>query len=164
MDAESDLKTFQSEVFNDFRSILATMAAALFHSKGYDSPGKFKEIAGEPGLEIGLIMKRVLKIFSFMGKRAEKNILKKSDFIYKEKQAAEIVENPKIKKLLCRALEKEISHDLFYEALLVKMVKITTSLLLEDEIIKEFPIEKDVRLFSLITVKIYREGIGNYCE
>jgi hypothetical protein len=45
---EFDLKNFQSEVFDDFNKLKATVSVALFHSKGYDSPEKFKEIAGEP--------------------------------------------------------------------------------------------------------------------
>jgi hypothetical protein len=164
LDTEFDLMVFQSEVFDDFTKIAATVSVALFHSNGYGSPEKFKEITKQPGLETGFLMTILLRFFSFLGKRAKGNILEKPDFIEKERKARKIADNPKIKKILCRALKREISPDLFREARQVKLVKIITTLLLKDELIKELAIEKDVRLFSLIVIKIYRQGVENYCR
>lgn len=160
---EFDLRNFQSEVFNDFNNLKATMAVALFHSKGYGTPEKFKEIAGEPDLKIGFVMEKVLKFFSFLGKKAKKDILETPDFLERKRKAAKIAGNPKIKKLLCRALKKEISPDLFTEAKMVRIVKIVTTLLTKEELTEKFSIEKDVRVFSLIAIKIYRDGTANYC-
>jgi hypothetical protein len=109
-------------------------------------------------------MKGVLKFFSFLGKRANKGILNEPDFIEKEKKAAAIADHPKIKKILCRKLRKEISPGLSTEAKMAGIVKIITTLLIKDELIKEFSVEKDVRLFSLMALKIYRQNVANYCR
>ena len=161
---EFNLKTFQSEVFDEFGKIKATIGVANFYSKGYGSLEKFKTIAGEPDLKNGLFVKAVLNFFSFLGKKAKTKILNKPDFIELQTKAAQIAGNPKIKMILRPALKREIRSDLSKEAVNVKLIKVITVLLTRKEIVKEFSIEPNTRLFSLIALKILQSGISNYCR
>lgn len=159
-----DLKAFQSEVFDDFNIMKATIGVAQFYSKGFGSLEKFKKIADTPDLNDGLFIKAVLRFFSLLGKKANTNILNKPEFVEVQTKAAQIADNPKIKRILSPALKREIRSDLFREAIHVKLVKVVTVSLTRKEIVEEFFIEKDVRLFSLIALKILRGGISNYCR
>lgn len=162
-DIEFDLKLFQSEVFDELTNMKAVFGFSQFHSKGFGSPEKFKKVVGVPDEKYGLVIKAILKFFSFLGKKADTNILNKPEFVEMERKAAEIADNPKIKRILCPALKKEIRSDLFREAVHVKLVKVLTVSLTQKEITEEFFIEKDVRLFSLIALKILRINISHYC-
>lgn len=166
MDTNNDfnLKTFQSEVFEDFKAIKATMSFALLHSKGYKSNPHFEDNLDLSFSPIGLFTRGFLTLFSFLGKKAKKNHLTKPEFIEKEKEAARIAYNPKVKKILCRALRKKITPDSIKEVKQVRIINIVTTLLTKEKIAEELSIEKDVRLFSLIAFKIYRMGVTNYCN
>ena len=163
MNTEFDLKNFQSEVFNDFNAMKATFGLANFYLKDYKSIENGEETFDVSFSPIGLFTKGVIKFFSFLGKRADKNILNQPDFIEKEKRAIKIVNDPKIKRILCQAFRKEIWTDLFKEGIQVKTVKVVTARLTEKNIFEGFSIEKDVRLFSLITYKILQKK-GRYCS
>lgn len=164
INTEFDLKTFQSEVLNDFNGIKATIGFSNFYKKGYESPEKFKKISNEPNLKIGFITKIFLKLISGLGKRADKNILSEPKFIELENKAAKIVNNPKIKSILCSALKKEVKSDLFKEAKEIKLIKVVTALLAEKRLVEEFSIERNVRLFALIALKIGQKGVSKYCR
>ena len=161
--SEFDLKKFQSEVFDELTNMKAVFGLSQFHLKGFGSSEKFKKRIGDPDAKYGLVIKAILRFFSFLGKKANTNILNKPEFVEMERKAAEIADNPKIKRILCQALKKEIRSDLFKEAVHVKLVKVLTVSLTQEEIIEEFFIEKDVRLFSLIALRILRTRISHYC-
>ena len=55
------------------------------------------------------------------------------------------------------------SPDLPIEAMRARMVRIVTCALLDTEPAEEFSIEKDVRVFSLLILKIWQKGIVAYC-
>ena len=160
METEFDLRSFQSEVFKDFTSLKLNLGAAHLYRGGYKVFQKKTELQFSKG---GLLNRAVFSILSFFGKRMDKSIFNKSDFIEKEKKSAEIAHHPKIKEMLCQSLKREKWTDLLYEDMIAKMVKIITFTLTTREIMEEFSIEKDVRLFSLIILRIHHESIENYC-
>ncbi len=162
--AEFDLKKFQSEVFQEFETLKMIKAVALINSEKNYKVKNIKEKIEKPKLKEGLVINFLLKIIASAGKSAEQKFIEDDGFIKNEQKAKEIVENPNIKRVLCRKLKKEITSNLFIEAKMVKIVRILTDSLLEEETAKEFLIEKDAQLFSQMAFLIYNKGISNFCE
>jgi len=154
---EFDLKTFQSEVFRDFKGLQLNAAFANIDLKRLDkADGSFSPT--------GLFARAFLTAFRWLGRRGQKSTKSKPGFDEKDARAAEITSDPKIKKLLCPRLCAEILPDLPTEAMRARIVNVVTFALLDTKVAEEFSIEKDVRLFSLIILGVWQRGIDTYCS
>ncbi|MGI8669069.1 MAG: hypothetical protein ACR2J3_04375 [Aridibacter sp.] len=156
-----NLQKFQSEVLEDFKFLKDAFGYAGFYTDGFEDIEDKLDLSYSP---MGLIKRVILSCFKFLGGKIKKNVLSKPDFIEKDKKAVEIMNNPEIRKLLCNALRKELKSDLFREEYQIKTVKAVTSTLAEDKAVKKFAIQRDVRLFSLVILKILQEGLQVYCR
>jgi len=156
--SDFDLKKFQSEVYKDFIGVQMTFSLAQLEFKSLESKG-----VKVTGSTTGLLIRAGLVGFRALAKRSIKSVETKPDFDEKEIRAARIFDDPKIKNLLCPRLRAEILPDLPIEAMRARMVRIVTCALLDTEPAEEFSIEKDVRFFSLLILKIWQKGIVAYC-
>lgn len=154
---EFDLKTFQSEVLVSFTSLQMSSAFA-----GVDVRDLDKKVDLSFSL-LGLFTRALIAGFRWLGRRGERNVKGERDFEKKNAKATKIAGNPKIKELLCPRLKAEILPDLPTEAARTRIVSIVTGSLLDGKVAEEFSIERDVRLFSLIILRIWQKGIGGYC-
>lgn len=153
-----DLKTFQSEVLNDFTGIQMSFSVARADFKDLDND---KELKSHPVM--GFFVRAGVSGFGWLAKRTERNVESKPDYSEQDAKATTITNSPKIQKLLCPKLKAEISANLPVEAIRARMVSIITTLLTRSDIADEFSIERNVRLFSLIILKIWQTGIDKYC-
>jgi hypothetical protein len=161
--SDFDLKTFQSDVFQNLGKLRAVMGFARVYSKGIESIPNYDDFIDRSFSPTGLFARWILAVFSFLGKGAKKNILDKPEFKERERRSAEILDNPRIKEVLCRVLRKEVNPGLFLERVQARIVRVVTASLTETEIAEELSIEKDAQLFSLMIYKIWQKGVGNYC-
>ena len=154
---EFDLKAFQSEVFNDFTAV---QLALQMTSLDLDKIKGRVDLGCSP---IGIFARTLISLFRWAGKRSERAVKTRPDFLEMQAKAASIVGDSRIRKLLCPKLKAEILSNLPIEAMRSRMVRIVTDSLTDVELTAEFSIESDVRLFSLMTLKIWQEGISEYC-
>ena len=153
-----DLKTFQSEVFNDFTTVqLALHGASL-------DLNKFKGKVDLGCSPIGMFARALISLLRWAGRRSERAVKTKADFPRLQAKAANIASDSKIKKLLCPKLKAEISANLPVEAIRARMVRIVTAVLADKAIAEEFSIETEARLYSLVILKIWQTGIDAYCR
>ncbi|MGI8542741.1 MAG: hypothetical protein ACR2MD_04600 [Aridibacter sp.] len=155
-----NLQKFQSEILADFKFLKDAFGYAGFYTDGFEDIEDKLDLSNSP---MGLIKRINLCGFKFVGGKFKKNILSKPEFIEKDKRAVEIINNAEIRKLLCNALRKELKSDLFREEYQIKTVKAVTLTLAQDKVVNKFAIQRDVRLFSLIILKILQEGLQVYC-
>lgn len=85
------------------------------------------------------------------------------DFIRKEQKATQVVRNRKVNQTLCREFRKHAWSHLFREGVQARMVAIVTASLLSMTRAEEIGVERDIRLFSLIILKIFENG-SSYCS
>lgn len=158
---EFDLASFQSEIINDFNNLRYNIGAARLYKVG--NIKEFKKQLNRSNQRIDLLSNCLYFLVKIFGKRIYRTVVDTDDFREKEKKAMSIIRNPKIKQLLCKSLNRQFSPDLSPEECIVRIVKIVTSSLLDDQISEEFFIEKNVRLYSLIVYNIYKERVQIYC-
>jgi hypothetical protein len=157
---EFDLKEFQSKVFKDFELLKANVA----FTKLYKDRQKLKNRFDMSFSIVGVFTRFVFSIFSFLGKRNSQVFLNKPDFIKKTEIAKGILESPKIRILLCAAFQKEITSELLDKHKQVKIVRIITTLLTKNDMLKEHSPDPDFRLFSIMVLNLWQKGLGNYCK
>jgi len=152
-----DLKDFQSQVFKNYKSLESGFKdAALFAEKGAGA------LLKNPNH--GFFKRRFLKILAGFRVKFHNAYVNSTPFIEIQQKAEEIIENPKIKKTICESFKKNISLNSFKEELEVEIVITLTTILTKKSIAKEFSIEKDKLLFSIMTYKILEKGTDVYCK
>ena len=151
-----DLKHFQSEVLRHYNSLKREADdAALFAEKGY---------AGfEKNSDAGFIKRIFNKFLIFLKMKFYNFYIKSEPFVELERKAVEIIENPKIKKILCPIFKRKISADFFREELEIEIMIIVTVSLTKRKAVEQFSIDKDERFFAMMTHKILQKGIERYC-
>ena len=151
-----NLKDFQSQVFTSYKSLKRGFEdAVLFAEKGSAS------LIKNPNH--GIMKRNIMKILVIFKIKFHSFYVKSKSFVEMQQKAEEIIENPKIKKILCVGFKKKISPDFFREELEIKVIITLTDSLTKQNITEEFSIEKDKLLFSMMTYKILQRGIENYC-
>ena len=162
---ESDLKDFQSDVLNHFNNLRANIGLYNFNQldrKEFEKIIQNKMPDNVVTIPAKIFFRTLYEFFSFFGKRAKKK-MNEPDLIRKSKLAAQIIFNERIEKMLCPKIRDEIKLNQFDEWVQVKLIAILTRLLTNSRIAKEFSIEKDAQLFSLMALNIWHKGIVNYC-
>ena len=154
-----DLKAFQSEVFKDFTNV-----QFAFKSTYLDYENLPENVKASPFSLSGMFLRAGVSGFRALGRRSVSKIKNEPDFERLDAKASEVVEDQKIKKLLCPKLKCEILWNLPVEAANARMVRIVTLELANEKICVEYSLEKSARLFSLIILKIWQKGIDGYCR
>jgi hypothetical protein len=157
-----DLNLFQSSVVQEY-AVLKKMKEAL--SQYSENPdARFHIDTDQQGYWSSLIWKGVFKVVGILEKNALQEYSGKPENIEYAKKSKYIVNHPKIKQLLCPSLEKEIHDDLLDEEKDIKTIKVVTSLIIKENIIKEFSIDLDAKLFAYMIDNILQKNIKSYCQ
>ena len=154
-----DLKDFQSKVYKEFENVKLNVSFAKLEEKGGYEYLKNHNRLKSFSENHSLLSKVVFTLFSKAGKNAKQQTSNQTEFVEKEQKAVEIINQPKIKSLLIPKFRKINSRKMTNTEYQLELVEIITS-----ELTKELSIEKDVRLFALITLKIRQVGVENYCK
>jgi hypothetical protein len=154
-----DLKDFQSKVYKNFESIKLNVSFAKLEDKGgYEylkNHNRLKPISEKHSL----LSKVVSSLFAKAGKYSKDKVVSQPEFIEKEKKATEIIFHPKTKSLLIPKFRHINFGKLSKSEYQLELIEIITT-----ELSKDISIEKDVRLFGLMTLKIWQIGVENYCK
>ena len=114
-----DLKEFQNEVFDDLLRLTSMFEnAAFIEEHGYMKNRK-KRIPG--------MLSKLLAPLSLL---AFKKMAATPDFIEREKKVEEIINNPKVKEILCPLFKRKISMNFYTEELQAEVVIIVTESLI----------------------------------
>jgi hypothetical protein len=151
-----DLKKFQDEVLSRFESINKQIETArMISSTGY---------AFSISSDTGFLKRFVLNLLNPIGKYFNNAYFNSPIFLENEKYAMELINTPKILNTICQYLRKRNLSIFFKEELEIEVLLIVTEVLTQKEIAKEFSIEKNKELFSMITSKILEKGFEDYCS
>ena len=145
-----ELKKFQSEVVKQYDS-LKRMDEGIVQSDAKNPSGNF-------------VWKGFVKVIAAIEKTTLQDFFAKPDVIEYVKRAKYLVSQPDVKEILCGSLTDAATENLLDIEIKVRTVKVITSLLDNEQIIKKFSIESDAHLFSFMAREILREGIENYCK
>ncbi|MGI8542742.1 MAG: hypothetical protein ACR2MD_04605 [Aridibacter sp.] len=140
-----NLKKFQKEVFEEYKKLVRKTE----EFRNYIETGYLKVDNDPLFLRMGFISKGLYKISSYIPYKGLKMYFEHPDTIKLQNKATEIINNPKIKELLCSIFKRKITDDLFQEALEIEVVSIVTTSLTKDKIAKNF---------RLIEILIYLLG------
>jgi tetratricopeptide (TPR) repeat protein len=157
-DIDHDLKDFQSKVYRNYRYSLMreVQKAELISKRGYAG----FEYNSDSNFAARCI-KRLLRSFE---RFANDRFFKTPDFLRLEANAESILNHTKIRELLCKQFGERIHPGLLKEELETEVVSIVTKQLTNGPIVETFPIEKDIRLFSMLVYKILQRDISEFCS
>jgi hypothetical protein len=95
---------------------------------------------------------------------AEKRVLELRESNGTNEKIDEILNDSRVKFLLCNEFKKHKLDKLFEEKLDFELVAIFTKLFIDKPISSELNIEKEVNLFSLLIQKIKEKGFTEFCK
>lgn len=157
-----DLNTFQSKVIQEY-DFLKSMKK--LNSQYFENPyGKYANFSEKQNFVNKLIWIAAFKIIGCLEKKALHAYSEQADITEYEKKSKDIIFHPKIKKILCSALDKKMTPDLLGEEKDIRVIKIVTSSLTKESIVEDLPIDLDAKLFAFMVHGILQESIKNYCQ
>ncbi|MCU0238761.1 MAG: hypothetical protein MUC29_04905 [Pyrinomonadaceae bacterium] len=148
-----NLKEFKEKVFDDLQRTRKTQAR-IVSAKQKDLP--------EYSNQFGFIKRNILKTLNKVMLYADNQFSNLQATDEKYKKIDEILNDSRVKLLLCDEYNKHKLDKLFAEKLDFELVTIFTKLFIDKPIAKELNIEKEVIFFSLLIQKTKEKGFEEF--
>lgn len=157
--ATFDLRAFQSEVIDAYAFLknIEKNARESPVEKAFDRKGN----AGCLGQFFRYPL--VLKGLVAMEKKAVNSYVESADNIERTRRSKELVSDDRIRAILCPQIEDAIEPGALIEETELALIRIVTSSLTTDEVVKEHAIKLDPFLFAHMVAHIMQPGVNRYC-
>ncbi len=155
-------EAFQTKIINEYTSLKRMVDSLSDYSK---TPyGRFINEIKEPKSLKQWAKSIFFRIAAFVEYSSGAQFIKTPDYLKYVEKSKEIISSPEIRKSLCYLFRTEIGIDLLEEEKSIRIIKILTTVLLDEKKSSKFSFDLDSKLFALMTLEIQKEGVNNYCS